>query len=40
MIVIAASAAMKAKTTHDFPRRLRRGIRNPPPKPRMKMLRG
>jgi hypothetical protein len=38
--VIAANPEMKAVTTHDFPRRLRRGIKNPPPKPKMKMLSG
>jgi hypothetical protein len=31
---------MKPATTHVFPSRFRRGIRKPPPKPKMKILSG
>jgi hypothetical protein len=38
--VIANSATMKPATTQVFPSRFRRGIRKPPPKPKMKILSG
>ena len=35
-----SSATMKPATTQVFPSRFRRGIRKPPPKPKMKILSG